>query len=168
MIPGLSRNPKFPKLVVFDLDLTLWPFQVDKCVSPFLTRDDLVVDSQNAVCKLYPEVFQLLSYLSSLDVSLAIASRITDVAGAVQLLHNLLIRDFFDFVEIYPTRKTLHFIELKRKTGFEFEQMMFFDDDWRNIKAVSKLGVACYQVIGGVRLDFVKSVLIKLLQHYFF
>lgn len=42
---------------------------------------------------------------------MAVASRITDVASAYQLLYLFELRKYFVCTEIYPTRKSLHFAQ---------------------------------------------------------
>ncbi|KAK9499445.1 hypothetical protein O3M35_002477 [Rhynocoris fuscipes] len=81
---------------------------------------------------------------------MAVASRITDIALAYQLLHLLDLRKYFICVEIYPTRKTLHFTQIQKKTGLPFRDMVFYDDDVRNLKCIDKLGVRVIQVVDGI------------------
>ncbi|KAL7422548.1 hypothetical protein Q5752_003196 [Cryptotrichosporon argae] len=47
---------------------------------------------------------------------------------------------YFNTMEIYPGSKMRHFREIHRKTGIPYEQMLFFDDEHRNIE-VEDLGV---------------------------
>lgn len=51
------------------------------------------------------------------------------------------IIDYFDEMEIYPGSKTTHFRSLKKKTGFEYAEMLFFDDESRNRNVERDLGV---------------------------
>ncbi|XP_072818960.1 magnesium-dependent phosphatase 1 isoform X3 [Vicugna pacos] len=102
---------RLPKLAVFDLDYTLWPFWVDTHVDPpFHKRSDGTVrDRRGQTVRLYPEVPEVLERLQGLGVPVAAASR------------------------------------LQRKTGVPLSQMIFFDDERRNIVDVSKLGTEwCY------------------------
>ncbi|XP_059564833.1 uncharacterized protein LOC132240940 isoform X4 [Myotis daubentonii] len=100
-----------PKLAVFDLDYTLWPFWVDTHVDPpfHKSSDGTVRDRQGRTIRLYPEVPEVLDRFRGLGVPMAAASR------------------------------------LQQKTGVPFSQMIFFDDEKRNIVDVSKLGTEwCY------------------------
>ncbi|XP_055392958.1 magnesium-dependent phosphatase 1 isoform X3 [Bubalus kerabau] len=102
---------RLPKLAVFDLDYTLWPFWVDTHVDPpfHKSSDETVRDRRGQSIQLYPEVPEVLERLRGLGVPIAAASR------------------------------------LQRKTGVPFSQMIFFDDEKRNIVDVSKLGTKwCY------------------------
>ncbi|XP_055392959.1 magnesium-dependent phosphatase 1 isoform X4 [Bubalus kerabau] len=101
---------RLPKLAVFDLDYTLWPFWVDTHVDPPFHK-----------------------------------SRTGEVEGANQLLELFDLVRYFVYREIYPGSKVTHFERLQRKTGVPFSQMIFFDDEKRNIVDVSKLGTKwCY------------------------
>lgn len=142
------ENWKKPALIVLDLDFTLWPFRVDKnAKSPFsVSRKGNVTDTRGRVFKTFPEVPQLLGTLTDDGYNLAAASRIEDIPGAYQLLHMFDMTQYFRYKEIYPGTKTVHFNNLRAKTGIRFEHMIFFDDDKRNVRDVSRLGVAVSQV----------------------
>lgn len=46
-------------------------------------------------------------------------------------------------VDIAKGRKSGHFERLRKKTGIEYEDMMFFDNEMRNCESVEPLGVFC-------------------------
>lgn len=52
--------------------------------------------------------------------------------------------DFFDYLQIYPGSKVTHFERLKRESGVEYEEMLFFDDEARN-RNVETLGVVMWR-----------------------
>ncbi|XP_066903956.1 magnesium-dependent phosphatase 1 isoform X3 [Halyomorpha halys] len=108
-----------PKLVVFDLDLTLWDVQVDKCNPPFHKKDESITDEKSKIVKLYPDVLNVLNSLKKYGFPLSIASRITDISGAYQLLNLFNLNGYFDHLEIYPTEKTLHFCRPSMAMGVE-------------------------------------------------
>ncbi|XP_014635952.1 PREDICTED: magnesium-dependent phosphatase 1 isoform X3 [Ceratotherium simum simum] len=83
-----------PKLVVFDLDYTLWPFWVDTHVDPPFHKgsDGTVRDRLGQAVRLYPEVSEVLERLQGLGVPVAAASRTSEIEGANQLL------ELFDLV----------------------------------------------------------------------
>lgn len=140
---------KKPGLIVFDLDFTLWPFRVDKsAVSPFsISKKGNVIDTKGQVLKIFPEVPQLLMTLRNNGYNLAVASRIEDISGAYQLLQLFGIMQYFQYKEIYSGTKTVHFNQLHAETGVEFDRMIFFDDDKRNVRDVSSLGVKAFKVL---------------------
>ncbi|XP_031217098.1 magnesium-dependent phosphatase 1 isoform X1 [Mastomys coucha] len=144
-----------PKLAVFDLDYTLWPFWVDTHVDPpfHKSSDGTVRDRRGQNIQLYPEVPEVLRRLQSLGVPVAAASRTSEIHGANQLLELFDLGKYFTHREIYPGSKVMHFERLHHKTGVPFSQMIFFDDENRNIIDVSKLGVTCIHIQSGVSLQ---------------
>ncbi|XP_053449424.1 magnesium-dependent phosphatase 1 [Nycticebus coucang] len=144
-----------PRLAVFDLDYTLWPFWVDTHVDPpfHKSSDGTVRDRRNQDIRLYPEVPEVLERLQRLGVPGAAASRTGEIEGANQLLELFDLVRYFAHREIYPGSKVTHFERLQQKTGVPFSQMIFFDDERRNIVDVSKLGVTCIHVQNGMNLQ---------------
>ncbi len=141
-----------PKLFVFDLDYTLWPFWVDTHVQPPFIKDKQghVVDYFRKRIEMYPNVFNLLQELKEHKCLTAAASRTETPKEAFELLKILEIHEHFDYKEIYPGRKTTHFAKFKTATGLDYKDMMFFDDERRNINDISKLGVTCIHVENGL------------------
>ncbi|XP_004421240.1 PREDICTED: magnesium-dependent phosphatase 1 isoform X2 [Ceratotherium simum simum] len=144
-----------PKLVVFDLDYTLWPFWVDTHVDPPFHKgsDGTVRDRLGQAVRLYPEVSEVLERLQGLGVPVAAASRTSEIEGANQLLELFDLVRYFVHREIYPGSKVTHFKRLQQKTGVPFSQMIFFDDEKRNIVDVGKLGVTCIHIRNGMSLQ---------------
>lgn len=62
--------------------------------------------------------------------------------------------DYFDHLQIYPGNKTTHFERIRRDSGIEYEDMLFFDDESRN-KNVEVLGVTMKLVPRGVTRDVI-------------
>ncbi|XP_040825338.1 magnesium-dependent phosphatase 1-like [Ochotona curzoniae] len=143
-----------PKLAVFDLDYTLWPFWVDTHVDPpfHKSSDGTVRDKSGRDVRLYPEVPQVLERLQGLGVPIAAASRTGEIEGANQLLELFDLSRYFSHREIYPGSKVTHFERLHQKTGVRFWHMLFFDDEKRNIVDVGPLGVTCIHVQNGMNL----------------
>ncbi|XP_033044383.1 magnesium-dependent phosphatase 1 isoform X1 [Trachypithecus francoisi] len=150
---------RLPKLAVFDLDYTLWPFWVDTHVDPpfHKSSDGTVRDRRGQDVRLYPEVPEVLKRLQSLGVPGAAASRTSEIEGANQLLELFDLIRYFVHREIYPGSKVTHFERLQQKTGIPFSQMIFFDDERRNIVDVSKLGVTCIHIQNGMNLQILSQ-----------
>ncbi|GCC16982.1 hypothetical protein chiPu_0021464 [Chiloscyllium punctatum] len=131
-----------PKLVVFDLDYTLWPFWVDTHVDPPFRkeRNGKIVDSAGRTINLYAEVTEVLQTLQRDGIQIAAASRTGEVAGANQLLNLFKLDSYFIQKEIYPGSKVTHFTRINQATRTQFSEMIFFDDEHRNIVDVGKLG----------------------------
>ncbi|XP_034261308.1 magnesium-dependent phosphatase 1 [Pantherophis guttatus] len=148
-----------PALVVFDLDYTLWPFWVDTHVDPPFHKksDGSVRDRNQRPVQLYPEVPEVLHRLDSEGIAMAAASRTGEIQGARQLLDLFGLNRYFRYTEIYPGSKITHFQRLNQQSGIPFHQMLFFDDESRNIRDVGTLGVVCVSVPRGMTLSLLKD-----------
>ncbi|RLM69529.1 HAD-superfamily phosphatase, subfamily IIIC containing protein, expressed [Panicum miliaceum] len=78
----MSALPVLPRLVVFDLDYTLWPFQCDR-----LPKDEIPY--------LYPQARGILNALKDKGVETAIASRASRRGVAKSFLEKLGIHFMF-------------------------------------------------------------------------
>jgi magnesium-dependent phosphatase 1 len=149
-----------PKMIVFDLDYTLWPFWIDTHVTPPLKRssDGLTIkDRYGEAYGFYNDTASILSSIKEKDIVLGAASRTCAPELAREALTMLKIpgssskhaMSMFDHLEIYPGDKKTHFAKLQKKSGIEYEEMLFFDDESRN-KNVETLGVVMQLVKNGM------------------
>nr|CDS31076.1 magnesium dependent phosphatase 1 [Hymenolepis microstoma] len=153
----LSRKPK---LIVFDLDFTLWPFDcIDYTHSHLTIRDDKVYDSFNHVVEPFPESGAVLQIIKEeLNTKIGVASSTAAPRMGRKFINLFGWEKYFDYVEIYPTDKTRHFRKLENDSGISFQDMLFFDDLGFNIRDVSSLGVHCVHVNeDGVDLALLRS-----------
>ncbi|XP_058790710.1 magnesium-dependent phosphatase 1-like [Phymastichus coffea] len=143
---------KRPKVVVFDLDYTLWPFWVDTHVTPPFRKgsNNKVVDAHGQTISYYPYASEILKKLSQEGYEIGIASRTSEIKGAKQLLDLFGWNKYIKYTEIYPGSKTTHFSKIKDASGVEYKDMIFFDDEQRNIKDLTELGVLSIFVMNGV------------------
>jgi len=149
----MQKPSRLPRLIVFDLDYTLWPFWVDTHVTPpFRLSNGKVVDHRGAKIKFYPEVPDVLSTLHSWGVPLAVASRTSEIEGANQLVDLFGWEKYFTYKEIYPGSKTKHFQKFVHASGIPLEEMLFFDDEMRNIKDLQAKNVTSILVENGMTL----------------
>lgn len=140
------------KLAVFDLDFTVWDaggVWCDCLRPPFTSRAGRIVDSAGSEVRIYDGIAETLERLQSEGVALAIASRTSEPSWARRLLDLSGLRSYFSYEEIYPTSKLRHFSALQDKSGFAYEEMIFFDDERRNIDEVGGLGVRSIWVQNG-------------------
>ncbi|KAK2656579.1 hypothetical protein Ddye_009631 [Dipteronia dyeriana] len=142
----IGQYQNLPRLVVFDLDYTLWPFYCECCY-------------ENEMPNVYTHVKGIIEALKERGVDMAVASRSPTPNIAKTFLHKLGFHSMFVAQEIFSswTHKTEHFQRIHRKTCVPFSSMLFFDDEDRNTQAVSKMGVTSILVGDGVNLNALKQ-----------
>ena len=145
---------EYPRLIVFDLDFTLWNCGdrwIDCTAWPFKSVDEKVFDSQGSEFNLYADVRDILQELSTQpECKLALASRTSQPSWAKWLLDEWELTAIFPYQEIYPGSKVQHFEHLREITAIPYEEMLFFDDEDRNIVEVGDLGVTAIVVPNGL------------------
>ncbi|CAH8602728.1 unnamed protein product [Heterobilharzia americana] len=177
-----------PRLIVFDLDFTLWPLWCDTHVSPpFIRKNNVIYDVNERRVDVYPDSEKILRIISESPViKLACASRTSAINVAQQLLRILGWSNLFDYTEIYPGSKISHFKRddmmkdqshwrsyicalcsskpFHELSGIAYTDMLFFDDEERNINDISRLGVQCHLVERGLTLKLLEHALRKFQQ----
>lgn len=152
-----------PDLVVFDLDLTLWhcggAVWCDCLSPPFRRNQNQVLDHRGNRVKLYPDVIQILDRLDDLGIPMAIASRTHEPEWASELLTLFGIIQRFEFSEIYPEAKFSHFASIHADSGIAYADILFFDDEQRNIRDISSLGVRSVLVPNGMNMQLLELAL---------
>ncbi|KAM7201783.1 magnesium-dependent phosphatase [Naviculisporaceae sp. PSN 640] len=149
-----------PKLVVLDLDYTLWPFYSDIHVAtpikPAPNSNHLALADRNGeLFSLFPDAPYILNLLSHLGIRLAVASKspVGDLCREMLKILRLpadgdatsskgrkTIEAFDCGLEIYEGTKLRHFEVIGKRTGIPFNEMLFFDDERPNFE-VESLGV---------------------------
>jgi len=151
------------KLFVFDLDFTLWDAGGTWCdctYPPYKKFGDHLLDVDGRLIKMYPDVKEILVHLKNSKKNITIASRTGAPEIATQLIELFKIYDFFSHPQIYPGSKVTHFQKIRQKFGIDFTDMIFFDDEYRNIREVSALGVHCeFLGDGGINWDMINPYL---------
>ncbi|KAL6269815.1 hypothetical protein ACE6H2_026726 [Prunus campanulata] len=112
---------------------------------------------------LYPHARGILYALKEKGIDLAIASRSPTADIAKTFIDKLSIKSMFVAQEIFSswTHKTDHFQRIHTRTGVPFNSMLFFDDENRNIQAVSNMGVTSILVGNGVTVGALRQGLTK-------
>ncbi|KAK2437270.1 magnesium-dependent phosphatase [Trifolium repens] len=143
-----------PKLVVFDLDYTIWPFYCE-------------CRSKHDTPSLFPHSRGILAALKDQGIQTAIASKSPTPHIATTFLDKLNITSMFAAKEIFytSTHKTEHFQKIYSRTGVSYNSMLFFDDDNNNIQEITKLGVTSILVRNGVNLGIFREGLTRFSQN---
>ncbi|GLT26104.1 hypothetical protein SLA2020_011910 [Shorea laevis] len=144
-----------PRLVVFDLDYTLWPFYCE-------------CRSKREMPSMYPHAKGILHALKDKGIDLAVASRSPTSDIANTFIDKLSIKSMFVAKEIFAswTHKTDHFQRIHSRTVVPYNSMLFFDDENRNIQAVSKMGVTSILVGNGVNLGALRQGLTEFAENW--
>jgi len=155
-----------PKLFVFDLDYTLWPFYCDCSSPPFSKRavnndTEGVIDSRGRPVKLFPDTKDILHQLHKDGHTIGIASRTSATAEAESLLELFDLNQYITYKQIYPGCKITHFEKLCADSGLSHEDMIFFDDEERNIIDLTPKGVTCVLVEDELTFDVLQLGLHK-------
>ncbi|MEL6108382.1 MAG: magnesium-dependent phosphatase-1 [Planctomycetota bacterium] len=146
----------YPGLVVFDLDFTLWDCGGTWCdclSPPFRSQSGNLVDRDGRIVSLYQDVHSILDQCDQVGTVMALASRTEQPSWARTLIERLGVRDRFQFAEIYPSSKLKHFGALREASDVDYEDMLFFDDETRNIVEVQTLGVTAIHVARGMSMQ---------------
>lgn len=151
-VPTLKKTPdKFPRMIVFDLDYTLWPTWIDYTGGPPYVYDEgsnAVINPLGEALGFFPYSAAIIALIKAFpDTKIGIASRTTTPDWARKAIGMLRIPglsatliEIVDYMEIYPGSKIKHFKSLSEKSGIPCHEMLFFDDERRN-REVTKLGV---------------------------
>jgi magnesium-dependent phosphatase 1 len=167
-------NP-LPKLLVFDLDNTLWTpelYQIREKAPPRVNQDIRLFDDALPIL----QALRLQQESSGYSPRFAVASRTNKVAWAQQLLRDFtidgpaglgpsvqsLMGDDEALLQIEPGSKKTHFRNLRETTGYAYSEMLFFDDDVRmNLGEISRLGVLCCHTPRGITTEHFCRALTK-------
>jgi magnesium-dependent phosphatase 1 len=150
-----------PKLIVFDCDWTLYPFDCDKeLIAPFQKLSSCILDGHGRCVVTYPAVPDILGAIVDAGIPVAFLSRNPSAGPLEQLLRTLPLvsarlpegslwdampsRGYF---HAYGSQgigkgKDRHFAALYEVAGIEPSEILFFDDLPENIAAAEAKGIA--------------------------
>ncbi len=151
-----------PGLVVFDLDDTLWIGDVD-CTHgpPFSSKSthQIITCRKRTPLPLHSDVPAILAHLVTLEIPIAIASRTTRPNWARQVLDLVTVGQSsrpLSALSVHSAwgdcSKISHFNEIHLHTNIPYSEMLFFDNELRNISDVLTLGVHCVYCPDGITI----------------
>lgn len=150
-------SEQYPELIIFDLDFTLWDAGGTwcDCTSPPYHRNSEgdVYDNYKRHIRLYEDVILILEKLVSERIPVALASRTDQPDWANQLTKLLRLDPYIRFREIYPGSKIKHLHRISKDSGIPLQNMVFFDDELRNIRDTQTLGVHAVLVPNGLNRE---------------
>lgn len=155
-----------PVLFIFDCDYTIWPFDCDgphpdayDVYAPFTRfENNTVVDRFGKPANPYPDVPYILGALYDAGIQVAYASRnpssrdVANLLSAIPLMSkkprlSLLdcLRGRIDLFHAYSSggvsNKLLHFTNIRYASQFDFNNMIFFDDNYNNVTHAESIGI---------------------------
>lgn len=150
-----SQLSSLPKLIVFDLDNTIWSPELYQLRN--LQRANTTPVAGRDV-KLFKGAQAALNAKTKLPgIKFAVASRTKSVDWAHDLLDQFGIRHLFDHIEIFPGNKQAHFKNIADSSGIHYSDMIFFDDQkdgkYGNCEPVSRMGVLSVHCPGGLHSE---------------
>ncbi|KAK3086106.1 hypothetical protein FSP39_013654 [Pinctada imbricata] len=99
-----------------------------------------VVDARGSCLVSFSDVPGILKSLNKQGIKVGIASRTSAEEEAKELIRLFDWDQYFQYRQIYPGNKTTHFKRIHSDSGIDYKDMIFFDDEHRNIVDVGKLG----------------------------
>ncbi len=162
-----------PKLIVFDLDATLWTPELYKLRRlPNYASAGPPGPMADQDVKLYAGARAALEELATddawADTALACASRTNKGPWARQLLRDFTVAgrsldDLLEYKEIFTGDKVAHFNNLHQKSEIDFGDMLFFDDardgKYGNCAKVAAMGVCSAHCPDGITTEVWKHAL---------
>lgn len=158
-VDTLPEGAALPRLVVFDLDNTVWTPELYTLrhfkgyadaspPNPVAGKDVWLLDGAAAA------LHELATHERWRGTQVAAASRTNKPRWAGALLREFdvpgcssgrKLAELIPYQEIYPGSKTVHFEELRAATGVAYDEMLFFDDSdggkYGNCEPVSRMGL---------------------------
>ncbi|ETW00843.1 magnesium-dependent phosphatase-1 [Aphanomyces invadans] len=175
---------RVPKLIVFDLDFTLWyPEMYELAGAPFRRSAKGVVTARDGEeVHLFDAVHPVLQEIAFgtefAETCVAVASRTTYPEWACECMDLILVQfkalstsektmqrrkglnskcetlaNLVQYQAIYPTNKRVHFKQLADDSGVAFSDMLFFDNEYSNIRDISAIGVTSIYCPDGLTWD---------------
>eukprot|EP01054_Gregarina_sp_Poly1_P002281 Gregarina_sp_Poly_1__2280@NODE_1605_length_3728_cov_60_541382_g1057_i0_p2_GENE_NODE_1605_length_3728_cov_60_541382_g1057_i0NODE_1605_length_3728_cov_60_541382_g1057_i0_p2_ORF_typecomplete_len200_score26_26Acid_PPase/PF12689_7/1e36zfFPG_IleRS/PF06827_14/4_1e03zfFPG_IleRS/PF06827_14/0_32HAD_2/PF13419_6/59HAD_2/PF13419_6/28_NODE_1605_length_3728_cov_60_541382_g1057_i029303529 len=173
-------EPK-PRVIVFDLDGTVWDGDVE-CLDgpPFRCENNTrILCAKNQYSswglEIFPQSLQILDWFvcerdtarkqgDVKEVNLACASRTSEPQWSPIIMSQFFLptsrislNQCWDESQIYPGNKQQHIRRIAARFSCENCEILFFDNEWRNIQSVGDMGVCSYFCPKGLSWEVLKA-----------
>eukprot|EP00930_Biecheleria_cincta_P046240 TRINITY_DN31892_c0_g1_i1.p1 TRINITY_DN31892_c0_g1~~TRINITY_DN31892_c0_g1_i1.p1 ORF type:complete len:720 (-),score=119.42 TRINITY_DN31892_c0_g1_i1:139-2298(-) len=158
LVPGENM----PSAVLFDLDMTCWPFTlaIESHGPPYtsMSNEVGVIDHDNKRLRLFKDLPGILLSLHKAQIPIVLCSRSSVPNWCQEVIANcpidpknqpnLMFADVIHSASVIRPglKKIKHLKEIRAALDVPFHQLLFFDDDERNCADGRRLGVRCVKV----------------------
>jgi len=153
-----------PSLIVFDLDHTLWPYNIKYVCPPIIKKQTTIADiveledKLGAIYSHFKDVTLILKTLKEKCLGenghLAIASHSAKNLLAKEFMDAFGWTQYFSSIQVYAKTKDNHLKEIKQELNLEsLDNALFFDDKKKNFLSTVSLGVTPLHIKRQLGLD---------------
>lgn len=158
----LVAGENLPSAVLFDLDMTCWPFTlaIESHGPPYtsMTNEVGVIDHDSKKLRLFKDLPNILLSLHKAQIPIVICSRSSVPNWCQEVIAkcpidpksqpDLMLVDIIHSASVIRPglKKVKHLKEIRAALDVPFNQLLFFDDDERNCADGRRLGVRCVKV----------------------
>ncbi|XP_054274075.1 magnesium-dependent phosphatase 1-like [Macrosteles quadrilineatus] len=151
-----------PKLLVFSLDMVIWPFRVETDVVTPVKRHKKtarITDFLKKPLGVYADAVDALNSLYLKKYRLAAISDSPDVETNTKLLLFFNLYNYFPIQEIFGGPKKDHIELIHRITQVPYNEIFYFDRSNSELDAIRKLGVFVIELKDGLEIGEFKKAL---------
>jgi magnesium-dependent phosphatase 1 len=158
----LVAGENMPSAVLFDLDMTCWPFTlaIESHGPPYtsMSNEVGVIDHDSKKLRLFKDLPGILLSLHKAQIPIVLCSRSSVPVWCQEVIANcpidpknqpnLMFADVIHSASVIRPglKKVKHLKEIRAALDVPFHQLLFFDDDERNCADGRRLGVRCVKV----------------------
>ena len=150
-----------PKAVLFDLDMTCWPYTLgsESFGPPYtpMLKEVGVTDRLGRPLRLCRDIPEIFRTLHRAEIPIVLCSRSSVPQWCREFLQSCPLNPKTDDTKVADViseasvirpaiKKIGHFREIRQHLDVPFHQLLFFDDDQRNCEDGRRLGVRCMRV----------------------
>ncbi|XP_054290389.1 uncharacterized protein LOC129005505 isoform X1 [Macrosteles quadrilineatus] len=146
-------EPTLPGAIIFNVDEVIWPFKVDKVMTPPLSingrNKDEIKDRMGKVYALYNDTRPVLSDLFDKWYPVGGLVISTDPEKIETIMNLYDIDRFFRFFEVFPKTpgcKVKHLKRMSERLQVDLNEILYFDSDEYQLDEVKSLDITVIRV----------------------